>query len=143
MSAPSQAVADRAVPVKDARAEAVPEVAGVWQGRSAAGCESPLRNSRCHAVNEVTFTLLQEGSTVSGFYKCAYGNTDCRKSNDIGRISNGSVGRKLLTMRIMMPDGSSCIFNGQPKTDKIEGGYLCLQGGGIVERGTWTALRSY
>jgi hypothetical protein len=35
----------------------------------------------------------------------------------------------------MMPDGSDSIFNGRPKGNAIEGSYLCLQGGGLIERG--------
>jgi hypothetical protein len=35
------------------------------------------------------------------------------------------------------------MFNGRPKGDAIEGGYLCLQGGGLIERGIWRARRNY
>jgi hypothetical protein len=68
---------------------------------------------------------------------------DCRDQNESGRVADGNMGTKLLTMRVMMPDGSDCIFNGPSKRDRIEGGYLCLQGGGVIERGTWSARRSY
>jgi hypothetical protein len=43
----------------------------------------------------------------------------------------------------MMPDGSDCIFNGRPKGNAIEGSYLCLQSGGLIERGIRRAGRNY
>ena len=43
----------------------------------------------------------------------------------------------------MMPDGSDSIFNGWPKGNAIEGSYLCLQGGGLIERGIRRAGRNY
>jgi hypothetical protein len=49
----------------------------------------------------------------------------------------------LLHLRVMMPDGSDCIFNGRPKGNAIEGSYLCLQGGGLIERGIRRAGRNY
>lgn len=99
--------------------------------------------TRCGAVNEITLTLLQQGAKVSGFYKCGYGNMDCRNGNETGKVALGTMGTYLLQMRVMMPDGSDCIFNGRPKSDAIEGSYLCLQGGGLIERGIWRARRSY
>jgi hypothetical protein len=49
----------------------------------------------------------------------------------------------LLHLRVMMPDRSDCIFNGRPKGNAIEGSYLCLQGGGLIERGIRRAGRNY
>jgi hypothetical protein len=39
--------------------------------------------------------------------------------------------------------GSDCIFNGRPKGETIEGSYLCLHGGGLIEGGIWRAGRNY
>lgn len=120
------------------------EVTGVWQGQSWAECGSLIPDpSRCGAVNDITFTLLQKDAGVSGFYRCGYGNMDCRNQNETGKIAQGTMGARLLEMRVMMPDGSDCLFNGQPRGDAIEGGYMCLQGGGMVERGIWRARRNY
>jgi hypothetical protein len=119
---------------------------GVWQGQSWANCSAlTVDPSRCGAVNAISFTLLQKDSVVSGYYKCAYGNMVCRNMDDTGRVADGRYGSgsSLLTMRVMMPDGSDCLFNGKPRGDRIEGGYLCLQGGGEVERGLWKARRNY
>lgn len=120
------------------------EMTGVWRGTSSAECAMLIADeTRCGAINNITLTLLQQGAKVSGFYKCAYGNMDCRNGNETGRVALGTMGTDLLQMRVMMPDGSDCIFNGLPKSDAIEGRYLCLQGGGLVERGIWRARRSY
>ena len=48
--------------------------------------------------------------------------------------------KALLTMRVMMPDGSSCRFSWQPSGDSIKGGYSCL-GAPRGEQGTWEARR--
>ena len=42
---------------------------------------------------------------------------------------------------VMMPEGSSCRFSGQPSGDSIKGGYSC-KGGPRAEQGTWEARRS-
>lgn len=120
------------------------EVTGVWRGNSSAECAMLIPDeTRCGAVNDITLTLLQQGAKVGGFYKCSYGNMDCRNGNETGKVALGTMGTYLLQMRVMMPDGSDCIFNGRPKSDAIEGSYLCLQGGGLIERGIWRARRSY
>ena len=84
--------------------------------------------------------MVQRGSKVTGSYKCAYGNMNCRNMNNTGEITDGTM-EKLLTLRVMMPDGSSCRFSGQPSVDSIKGGYSC-KGGPRAEQGTWEARRS-
>jgi hypothetical protein len=116
-------------------------VTGVWQGKSTARCAPTSERTRCGAVNDITFTLVQRGSEVTGSYKCAYSNMNCRNMNNTGRISNGKMGNTLLTMRVMMPDGSSCRFSGQVGGDSIQGGYSCLHGGAKGEQGIWEARR--
>jgi hypothetical protein len=120
------------------------DVTGIWRGETSAECAMLIPDeTRCGAVNDITLTLLQDGAKVNGLYKCAYGNMDCRNANETGKVVLGTVGTGLLQMRVMMPDGSDCIFNGRPMSDAIEGRYLCLQGGGVIERGIWRARRSY
>jgi hypothetical protein len=68
-------------------------VTGVWQGKSTARCAPTSERTRCGAVNDITFTLVQRGSEVTGSYKCAYGNMNCRNMNNTGRISNGKMGQ--------------------------------------------------
>lgn len=119
-----------------------PVLTGVWQGKSSAGCARTSDRTRCGAVNDITFTLVQRGSKVTGSYKCAYGNMNCRNMNETGRIADGKMGNTLLTMRVMMSDGSSCKFSGQPSGERIRGGYSCLNGGAKGEQGIWEARRS-
>lgn len=120
-------------------------VTGVWQGESRANCNIVMMAdvTRCGAVNAITFTLLQDKANVSGYYRCAYGNMNCRNMNETGRIATGKMSTKLLRMRVMMPDGSDCLFNGWPRGDAMRGSYSCLQGGGLVEQGLWNARRSF
>jgi hypothetical protein len=40
---------------------------------------------------------------------------DCRNDNETGKVALGTMGTDLLQMRVMMPDGSDCIFNGRPR----------------------------
>jgi hypothetical protein len=101
-----------------------PGVTGLWTGKSSARCAMTSERTRCGAVNDITFTMVQRGSKVTGSYKCAYGNMN-----------------KLLTLRVLMPDGSSCRFSGQPSGDSIKGGYS-TKGGPRAEQGTWEARRS-
>jgi hypothetical protein len=120
-------------------------VTGVWQGQSWANCNviMMLDETRCGAVNSITLTLLQKDAKVTGFYRCAFGNMDCLNLNETGRVAAGNMGPSLLTMRVMMPDGSDCMFNGRPKGDAMQGTYSCLQGGSLIEQGLWKARRSY
>ena len=86
------------------RKQESPGVTGVWQGKSSARCAMTSDRTRCDAVNEITFTMVQRGSKVTGSYKRAYGNMNCRNMNNTGEITDGTMG-KLLTQRVMMPDG--------------------------------------
>jgi hypothetical protein len=120
-------------------------VTGVWEGVSSADClfETVDGPGRCHATQKIKLTMVQDGGAVSGFYQCAYGNQVCRNMDENGVIRNGLMKGRLLTMRVMLEDGSMCFFNGMPMSGVIEGRYSCLQGGGIVERGAFKTTRSY
>jgi hypothetical protein len=120
-------------------------VTGVWRGEARANCNVVMMAdvTRCGAVNVITFTLLQNKANVSGYYRCAYGNMNCYNMNETGRIATGNMSKRLLRMRVMMPDGSDCVFNGWPMGDAMRGSYTCLQGGGLLEQGQWSAMRSY
>jgi hypothetical protein len=39
--------------------------------------------------------------------------------NNTGEITDGTMEKTLLTLRVMMPDGSSCRFSGQPSGDRL------------------------
>lgn len=119
-------------------------VSGVWQGISISDCvNEPSDPGRCSAMQRITLTMFQQGATVTGFYKCAYGNQVCRHMDETGVIRSGTLKSTRLMMRIMHEDGSMCFFTGRPDGDRFEGGYECLQGGGIVEQGTFQTRRTY
>ena len=68
----------------------------------------------------------------------------CRKLNDTGQIAYGAVREGSLSLRVMLSDGSSCIFQGKRSDGRIGGNYICLQGGAIVDRvsGRWSGSTS-
>ncbi|MGH7934962.1 MAG: hypothetical protein ACREQN_17615 [Candidatus Binataceae bacterium] len=120
------------------------DVTGVWEGTRVDGCDSmQLDTTRCNAVMNLGLTMLQEGDRVSGFYRCSINTVNCYNMDETGVIKNGEMGRRLLSFRVMLDDGSSCIFNSMPKGDRMSGGFICLQGGAVLERGHWQAQRSY
>ena len=102
-----------------------------------------MERTRCHAVVNIALTMTQQGSTVGGSYKCSTGTMMCRKLNDTGEIAYGAVREGGLSLRVMLPDGSSCIFQSKRSGDRMGGGYICLQGAAIVERGQWEVERIY
>ena len=120
-------------------------VTGVWQGVSHADCiDVTIGNpGRCGATQNIILTMMQQGDTVSGFYKCAYGTEVCRNLNESGVIRNGQMTSGRLWMRVMLEDGSMCFFTGRPLQGVIEGRYSCLQGGGVVERGAFRTQLHY
>jgi hypothetical protein len=116
------------------------DVTGVWEGTSARS--GPLFGG--HAVRKIMLTLIQRNNEVTGFYRCAYGNQLCPGIiDDKGTVCNGSMIGRNLRMRVTMPDGMSCLFDGVPTGDRLLGGYICLQGAGLVEKGQWQTERSY
>jgi hypothetical protein len=48
-----------------------------------------------------------------------------------------------LTFRLMLPDGTGCMYRALWWGDTMHGGYLCLGGGIILERGWFNVRRSY
>ena len=100
--------------------------------------------SRCNAVQKIALQIFQDGSKLTGHYSCAFGNTVCRDTNTSGKIADGMAQPGGFALRVMLPDGSSCLYNGrvaQPRD--IRGSYFCMQGGGYLERGNFQVQRSY
>ncbi len=120
-------------------------VTGMWEGVSNADClaETVIDPSRCNAEQNISFTMVQQGLSVSGYYHCAYGTQVCRNLDESGVIRNGKMTGRRLSMRVMLEDGSMCFFTGMPQNGVIEGRYSCLQGGGVVERGAFRTTRTY
>lgn len=116
---------------------------GVWEGTTIAICPGSAR-SRCNAHQKVTITLVEgPGSELGGYYKCAYGNSVCYDMNDTGKVNSVKLSGGRLWLRVIMPDGTSCIFNARIAGNDANGGYSCSKGGGVFERGSWRAKRQY
>jgi len=128
----------------DPAASADPGVSGVWQGESIANCEGdPSDPGRCNAEQKITLTMFQQHDRITGFYKCAFGNQLCRHLDETGLIRDGTLKYTRLTFRVMLEDGSMCLFTGRPAANEFEGGYECLQGGVIIEQGIFQTRRNY
>ena len=91
----------------------------------------------------ISLSMMQDSSQITGTYRCATGNVICRNLNTQGRIAVGTISGTGVSLRIMFEDVSSCIFSGKFSSDSGAGSYICLQGGGIVERGFWKVKRAY
>jgi hypothetical protein len=90
-------------------------VTGLWEATAVNHCRFlQMERTRCHAVVNITLTMIQKGSTVGGFYECRRGPMSLRTLNDSGGIENGAVRESSVLFRVMLPDGSSYIFNGAP-----------------------------
>lgn len=116
-------------------------ILGTWEGTTVARCPgSPP--GRCNAQQKISITLQPgNNSTIAGSYTCAYGNQTCLRQNNSGTVSNVTLTGSRITFRVIMPDGTSCIFNGSVANNAISGGYSCYGGGALLEQGRWSAQR--
>jgi hypothetical protein len=136
---------DSAETVSNQLASSESGVTGIWQGSTLADCGvTSSFPSRCNAEQKVTITLMQgPNSKISGRYTCSYGNIDCYDDNKTGKVIGVSTSGTRMTVRVIMSDGTSCIFTGRNVDQTINGGYSCYGGGALVEEGSWRAARSY
>jgi hypothetical protein len=113
-----------------------------WAGTTKVRC-GPMSSdpTRCGAVQNITLTLVQDGSKVSGSYTCAYGNRNCRGMQEAGTVL-GTLDGNRLTVVVTTPDRSNCRFNGNLEQDSGKGNYHCTGGSQYQERGTWRIHRS-
>ena len=141
---PSLALPARPMLKRTTRRPALPVL---WNGTlRVTPCMATLRDrSRCGAVNNITFTIIQDDSQVSGHYTCAIGTAICRNGNDAktGKITSGKVSGKQIRFSVLVPsDVSNCNYTGyssEPGT--MRGGYSCYQGGGLIEQGMFQVTR--
>jgi hypothetical protein len=144
-STPSNAQPAPAIaPAAESAAAQQSGLTGLWEGTSTSNC-MPFQPDigRCNAVVKITLNIFQQGSTLSGRYTCTIGNMVCRDSNTTGTIADGKVREGTAAMRVMLPDGSSCLFNGRPLQTTMTGSYFCMQGGGYIEQGRFQVQRNY
>ena len=117
------------------------KVVGVWTGTTVANCAMSARD-RCNAEQKVAITVIQD-SKLTGYYRCAYGTLNCLHMNETGKVVHASLNQSRVTIRVAMPDGTSCLYSGLIKNDAVRGGYSCYAGGATIEQGSWQAQRSY
>jgi hypothetical protein len=134
----------QAAPAAESTAAQQSGFTGLWEGTSTSNC-MPFQPDigRCNAVVKITFNIFQQGSTLTGRYTCTIGNMVCRDSNTTGTIADGKVREGTVRLRVMLPDGSSCLFNGRPSQNTMAGSYFCMQGGGYIEQGRFQVQRNY
>jgi hypothetical protein len=131
-------------PAVPAPAIATSDVGGLWTGTTrVTPCE--LAGERCNAVNNVTFTLTQYGSQLTGSYACAAGNADCRLggAGNAGKIMSGSVSGNRINVAVKLPvDKSDCYYNGAATSSaQANGIYVCYRDGRMIEEGVWSLAR--
>ncbi len=120
------------------------KIVGVWEGTTLASCSAMLPQDRCNAQQRVSLTVIEgDGGKLGGFYKCSFGNQDCYNMNETGKVASAEITGSLVSMRVMMRDGTECTFRGRPFSNKVDGSYECTSGGAVLERGRWVARKSY
>jgi len=90
----------------------------------------------------MTIVLNGKGD-LGGYYKCAYGNQSCLGQNNTGHIVIASLDQQGVTVRVVMPDTTSCLYSGRMTGAAIKGNYTCYAGGSILEQGVWHMRQSY
>jgi hypothetical protein len=124
--------------------QAEDDLLGVWNGMTVNDC-SPvqLEPARCSAVERISFTVLRRHKRSWGFYRCAPGTRPCYNQVDRGEIKYLALSGRMLWLRVMRNDHSSCLFDAIPKADRMRGKFWCFQGSALIERGFWQVDRAY
>ncbi|MGH7839518.1 MAG: hypothetical protein ACREQC_17070 [Candidatus Binataceae bacterium] len=144
----SAALAQEAAPLPPAAAANAAtnpgeKIVGVWKGITLASCSASLLPDRCNAEQKVEMTVIQGvDGKLKGFYKCAYDNQDCFHEQATGKVVSATINGALITMRVMLPDGTGYIFTGRTSGDVVNGGYTASSGGAPLERGVWRARKT-
>ena len=132
------------VPAMAFPAEQTPEkVTSHWTGTTEAGCGALITNpARCGAVQNITLTLVEEGSKITGSYTCAFGTQNCRGMQNEGKVISGSLSGERVAFAVLTPDGTTCRYTGLLAHDSGRGAYNCKGGTRLGERGSWRINRS-
>ena len=118
---------------------------GLWRGTIRV-TPLPFRTTgRAGAVNNITLSIVQDGSQISGSYTCAIGTQICRNGNadDSGKIVSGRADGNNIQFSFVLPaDVSNCDYSGVSLSPgEMRGGYTCYQGGGLIEQGMFNVSR--
>ena len=111
---------------------------GVWVGRLGGNCDG-----NCFQQPEISFTLFQQATGVVGFYRCWLGSDECPDPDEGGKVRVLESASPMLSMRVIMKDGSSCLFQGFPDGDEIQGGRTCSTSRGSIRKNWWKLQRAY
>jgi hypothetical protein len=127
---------------RSSESSSLDDLIGVWKGGSL--CRWGRIGTSCRGAVNIAFTLFPAvRSKMTGFYSCENGTVGCRNRLESGVIATVEMNGKRLWLRVMLGDGSSCLFTSRFGRDRMAGGYECLQGAGLVEQGRWWIERSY
>lgn len=116
------------------------DLTGVWIGNLTV---DHVHGQAGFVRQDISFTLLQQQSAISGFYRCWSGDKSCADFNLGGRVVRARMGSQTLAMRVRMEDGSSCFFQGVPRSDDMKGSRACFTARGPREKGWWHVRRAY
>jgi hypothetical protein len=109
------------------------DLIGVWRGGSI--CRWSRVGTSCRGAVNIAFTLFPAvRSRMTGFYSCTTVTVRCRNQLENGSIGSIEINGKRLWLRVMLGDGSSCLFTSRFGRSRMAGGYECLQGAGLVEQ---------
>jgi hypothetical protein len=120
------------------------DLTGVWDGFLVPSCSAATFYSfGCGGVADISFTILPDETTSSaGFYAfdCPSGPENCGTRSTVGRLERIEIGGNRLWLRVMLPDGSACLFTSPFHPSWMRGGYECWE---PMEQGRWQVERSY
>ena len=116
------------------------DLTGVWIGNLMV---DHVRGQAGFAHQGISFTLLQQQSSVSGFYRCWSGDQSCADFDLGGRVVRLRIDSQRLAMRVRTLDGSNCFFRGVLLRDEMKGSCACFTAHGWHEKGWWHVWRAY
>lgn len=118
------------------------DLLGIWEGTTVA--RNVSEPGRRGAQQLVTITLLEgQNSTITGYYKCSYGNQTCFGQNTTGNVMAASLEGSRILINVRLPDATTCILSGEVMNSLATGGYTVYTGGGILEQGDWRSQHYY
>ena len=111
---------------------------GVWFGALYLGCAG-----HCFSQPEISFTLFEQPAGIWGFYRCWSGRDDCPDPDFGGKVTIPDPQSKQLLIRVLMYDGSRCMFQGALEGDEIAGARTCYTSRGSIRNDWWHIRRAY
>ena len=110
---------------------------GVWFG-ALLGCAG-----HCFNQPEISFTLFQQPTAIRGFYRCWIGRDDCPYPDSGGKVTIPNPESAVVSIQVLMHDGSRCLFQGSAEGDEIAGDRVCYTSRGSIRTELWYMRRAY